>query len=97
MQLADLAAREGVSLNQYIVYALSRQATMACTIEPVAERTVQEQKIAYTALLQSLGTATFAEIEQVMAERESVAPEAGLTAEMVQRLQEQIAQRKAEA
>ena len=36
-QLAKLAEGEGVSLNQYIVYALTRQATLAYGIQAVPD------------------------------------------------------------
>jgi len=37
-QLELPAEHEAVSLNQYVVYALTRQATLAYTVQPVAER-----------------------------------------------------------
>lgn len=89
-QLKTLAENEGVSLNQYIVYALTRQSTLAYTVQPVSEQTVKEQRAAYTALLQNLGQASFEEIEAVMSEREEVQPEAGLSSEVVARLQERF-------
>jgi len=41
-QLSALADEEAVSLNQYIVYALTRQVTLAYTVQPVAETAVKE-------------------------------------------------------
>ncbi|RLT45568.1 MAG: toxin-antitoxin system HicB family antitoxin [Chloroflexi bacterium] len=93
-ELTDLAESEGVSLNQYIVYALSRQATLAYTIQPVSEQAVREQRASYTALLNSLGTASFEEIEETLAEREVAEPEPGLTPDVVARLQQRIAAKK---
>lgn len=95
-QLTDLADSEGVSLNQYIVYALSRQATLAYTVQPVSEQAVREQRASYTALLNSLGTVTFEEIETTLAEREVVEPEPGLTPDIVARLRQRIAAKKQE-
>lgn len=89
--LTDLAETEGVSLNQYIVYALSRQATMAYTVRPVSDQAVREQRASYTALLNSLGTATSEEIEATLAEREKAEPEPGLTPEVVARLRQRMA------
>lgn len=43
-QLAHLAESEGVSLNQYIVYALTRQAALAYTIQVVPEAEVEQQQ-----------------------------------------------------
>lgn len=93
-QLTVLADREGISLNQYIVYALTRQATLAYLVEAVPEGAVAQQQASFTALLESLGQATFEEIETVLAEREEVEPEEGLTPEVTRRLRERIAERK---
>lgn len=89
-QLENLAAQEAVSLNQYIVYALTRQITLAYTVQPIPDMHVRQQQAAYTALLQSLGSATFREIEAAMAERDQVEPEEGLTPEVVQALKKRI-------
>ena len=93
-QLTTLASREGISLNQYIVYALTRQATMAYLVEAVPEKAIEEQRVSFNALLERLGQATFEEIEAVLAEREEVEPEEGLTPEVVERLREHIAERR---
>ena len=92
--LRALAKGEGVSLNQYIVYALTRQVTLAYTVQAAPERAVAEQRASYTALLESLGQASFEEIEAVMAEREAVAPEAGLSPEIALRLRERLTARR---
>lgn len=89
-QLATLAEEEGVSLNHYIVYALTRQVTLAYTVRPVAEATVQQQEAAYTALLQTLGQASFEEVRAVLDERETGYPERALNAEVIQQLRERI-------
>jgi hypothetical protein len=90
-QLTALATREGISLNQYIVYALTRQATLAYTVQAVPEQAAAQQRASFTALLQSLGQTSFDEIEAVMAEREVVEPEAGLNPEVITRLRERLA------
>jgi len=90
-QLLALADAEAVSLNQYIVFALTRQVTLAYTVQPVAETAIKEQKAAYTALLQSLGSATFGEVEQALAEREKVRLDNGLTPETVRALKNRLA------
>ena len=93
-QLEELAQQEQVSLNQYIVYALTRQTTLAYTVQPMPGDALREQRAAYTALLQSLGTATFSEIEQTLGEREQAPAEAGLSPEAVQRLRERMAKKR---
>ncbi len=72
-QLETLAETEEISLNQYIVYALTKQVTLTYTVQTVSEKAIAEQKAAYAALLQNLGQASFIEIQQAMGEREEVA------------------------
>jgi len=93
-QLTGLAEAEGVSLNQYIVYALSRQAALAYAVQPVSEQAIQEQRASYSALLNSLGTATFTEVEEVLSEREETEPEPGLSPEIIKRMQQRVAEGK---
>ncbi|NHC36960.1 toxin-antitoxin system HicB family antitoxin [Scytonema millei] len=92
-QLVRLAQSEGVSLNQYIVYALTRQVTSAYTVEALSE-TADRQKESFNTLLQSLGQASDTEIELLMAEREPVEPEESLTSEVISRLQERMSNKK---
>ncbi len=94
-QLMNAADGEGVSLNQYIVFALTRQVTLAYTVQPVSDQQVREQRAAYTALLQTLGSASHDEIRAVLDEREEVEAERELTPEVVQRLRETLHPRKA--
>lgn len=89
-QLVYLAESEGVSLNQYIVYALTRQVTLAYTVQPMpAEETGQQQQ-AFQALLQELGQASSTQIKSALEQREVAQPEAGLSPEIVARFQERI-------
>lgn len=48
---------------------------------------MREQRAAYAARLQRLGPASAGEIERVLAEREPVEPEPGLSAKVVQAMQ----------
>jgi hypothetical protein len=101
-QLSALAHNEAVSLNQYIVYALTRQVTLAYTlatpqvqaVQPIGETEIKEQRAAYSALLQGLGQSTFDEVEKVLARREKVKPEKGLTPEALKALKRRIARQK---
>lgn len=93
-QLENLATHEQVSLNQYIVYALTRQTTLRYTVQPLPETRLAEQQAAYTALLQNLGQASFSEIEQTLAAREKVEPDKGLTPEVVNALKKRISKAK---
>lgn len=85
-RLAETADREGVSLNQYLVYLLARGSASPYVARPVPADEVREQGERYGELLGELGSATHAEILAVLEEREPVAPESGLTLETVERI-----------
>lgn len=90
-QLETLAENEQVSLNQYIVYALTRQTTMAYNVQAVPEKVLAEQRAAYTTLLQTLGQASFDEIQKALDERETVGLDAGLTSDVADSLRRKLA------
>lgn len=92
-QLAHLAENEGVSLNQYIVYALTRQAVLVHEIQVVPEAEVEQQKQAFQSLFKQLGQVSPSEIESVLAAREQVDAEVELNPDAVARLQERIRKR----
>jgi hypothetical protein len=89
-QLETLAQSEDTSLNQYIVYALTRQVTLAYTVHSMPDKAVAQQKASYTALLHGLGQATFDEIEQALAERDTAEPEKGLTPDVIEAISKRI-------
>lgn len=89
-QLEDLAESEGILLQQYILYVLTRQAASAYTAQVVSEETVVQQETAFATLLQRLGKASPTDMEQVLGEREVVEPEPDLGSETVKRLREKI-------
>jgi uncharacterized protein (DUF1778 family) len=89
-QLAQLAEGEGVSLNQYIVYALTRQAALAHAIQVVPQAEVEQQQQSFQALIRQLGQASSAEIEAVLATREQTEPEAELSVDVVAHVKERI-------
>lgn len=90
LQLESLAENEQVSLNQYIVYALTRQTTLDYTIQAIPEKVLAEQRAHYTTLLQSLGQASFEQIEKALDERESVDLDPGLTLEVAEALRRKL-------
>ena len=90
-QLETLAKREQTSLNQYIVYALTRQAAEAYTVNEFPEGAVAQQRVAFGALLQDLGQASSDQVEKVMVQREKTAPERGLSPKIIKRLQRRLA------
>jgi hypothetical protein len=91
--LENLARRAKISLNQYIVYAVTRQATLAYYVQYVAEEDTQQQSAAFAELLESLGRSSLEEAAKILQEREIVKPEADLDPELVKRLQDRIAGR----
>ncbi len=93
-QLETLAKREQTSLNQYIVYALTRQAAEAYTVHEFPEGAVAQQRVRFTALLRNLGQAASDEIEKVMAQREKTAPERGLSSKIIKRLRRCLASQR---
>ncbi|MCS6909436.1 MAG: type II toxin-antitoxin system HicB family antitoxin [Anaerolineales bacterium] len=93
-QLKTLARNEAVSLNQYIVFALTRQATLAYTVQPVSEEEARRQQTAFAALLQSLGQASFDEIQRTLNRRRRVKPEKGLTPDTLKALKNRIARQR---
>ena len=89
-QLKTQAKREGVSLNQYIVYALTQQVQLTYTMQAVPKNSAAQQQAQYTTLLQSLGQASYDEIKKTLAEREIVEAESSLQPEVVVRLQKRL-------
>lgn len=92
-KLESLAQQEGVSLNQYIVYALTQQSTLTYTIQETPTRVLAEQRAAYLARLEDGPLATDEEFEQVMREREPIEPEPELTPELVARVRRKMSNR----
>ena len=85
-ELEEIAGHEGVSLNQYIVYALTQQVTtdklrqrVLPDVQSVSRDEVLEQYAAFERLKTELGKAAAeTEIEKYLSEREEIAPETGL-------------------
>ena len=89
-QLTRLADGEGISLNQYIVYALTRQTTLAYTVLAISDAEVKQQQQAFQSLTKKLGEASDDEIESVLATRQLVEPEPELSSDVITLLQERI-------
>lgn len=69
-ELETQAAQEGVSLNQFIVYALTRQVSAGYTIQATPKEMIREQRVRYDALLARLGEPDDAETQAFLDERE---------------------------
>jgi predicted HicB family RNase H-like nuclease len=89
-QLETLAKREQTSLNQYMVYALTRQAAEAYTIHEFSEGAIAQQRADFDALLQNLGQASSDQVDKVLAQREHVAPERGLSPKIIKRVRRRL-------
>ena len=89
-QLANLAEGEGISLNQYIVYALTRQVSSTYIVETISKEDIVQQQENFKQLLEKLGKADTQEIEQVLSQREIVNPEPALTPDIVNQLKTKI-------
>jgi hypothetical protein len=77
-ELESRARQEGVSLNQYVVYALTRQVAPAYTIQVLPEEAVKEQRERYVKLLDSLGESSLSATKAFLAEREPAESDASL-------------------
>jgi predicted HicB family RNase H-like nuclease len=93
-QIRALAKHENVSINQYVVYALTRQVTHDYTVQAVPEKMIRQQRAASITLLQNLGEASFEQIQAVLREREEVEPEVGLTPAIIEKMQARISGKK---
>ena len=71
-KLANLAKSEGVSLNQYIVYALSCQIHNSYNLDVLSEKEIEQQKPAFNQLIKDLGTLEDEEIKAILNQREKV-------------------------
>jgi hypothetical protein len=89
-QLASHAQREGVSLRQYILYALTRQLAHTYAVHVVSEEGVAQQQAQFTALLEELGQADATALTAAFAAREPSAPEPDLTPDVITRLQARL-------
>jgi hypothetical protein len=94
-QLTNLAGNEGVSLNQYIVYALTRQTTLAYTVQEVPKEKIEQERTSFEKLLKGLGLqATEEEIEEELADREIVEPGTELEQKAVKHLKRQMSEKR---
>ena len=96
-QLAQVAEQEGVSLNQYIVYALTRQTVNAPvrgltvdTISAQPDPEIDRQRSLFEALKGELGEASPADIDAILADREVVTCEPELTTETIDQLRSKL-------
>lgn len=95
-QLEGLARREGVQLNQYVLYILTRQVSSTYMVQVIPEEAVAQQEADYVALRQQWGKVSPGQVEEVLARREPIEPEPELKSEVVEKLQRRINEKKSE-
>jgi hypothetical protein len=89
--LASQAQREGVSLQQYILYTLTRQLTHSYTVHVVSEEAVTQQQEQFGVLLEELGQATPPMLTAALAARAPSIPEPELTPDVLTHLGTRLA------
>ena len=79
-QLDRLAREEGVSMNQYVVYALTRQAGMLYDLAPTTAAERQAERKRWEELRERLESRyTMDAVRDALQSREAVAPEPDLS------------------
>lgn len=81
------AAQAKVSVEQYIVFTLSRQSNTAYKVTPATPDEIREQELKFAALRQSLGNPNRNATKRVLQERGSIEPEKDLNPRAVEILQ----------
>lgn len=94
-QLEERAKQENVSLNQYLVYALTRYTSAPTGIAAFSQHDVEQQRADYERLLQSLPRGAMGEVRAALDEAETVPPEPDLDPDLVQRLHLRINEARA--
>lgn len=90
-ELEARARREGVSLNQYVVYALTQQVAASYIVQVLPQENVQEQRERYERLLAELGQPSLAATKAFLSAREEAEAEEGLADKMVAQVEAKIA------
>jgi HicB family len=91
-RLSTQARREGVSLNQFLVFLLAERSRPVYSILP-ADKTAEEQRASFARLRQELGSTSDEEVWKILDEREPAPSEAadiGWTPELRQALEKRI-------
>ena len=91
-KLINLSENEGVSLNQYIVYALATQVASKYTVSvtSIQERSQQQQN--FQDLIKRLGETDLSDVKEILQNRETVQPESELSQDLINRLKMKIEQ-----
>lgn len=90
-ELESRAQQEGVSLNQYVVYALTQKVTPAYTIQISTDTDLQQQGERFQALLKRLGTLDQSGMRDFLDSRELEEPEDEETAALISQVEQKLA------
>lgn len=91
-QLEQLAVREGVPLNQYLIYALTQQVASAYMLHTATPAEIAAQQEAFIEWQQTRTKPSDEQMDALLAQRERVAPEPDLRPEVIEKLQELLVQ-----
>lgn len=94
-QLELLAQTEGLSLNQYLLNAMTAYTVANYRVHATSELERSQQRVAFLAQLDQLGTVSEAEIDHALAVRELVEPEPELDADMLSKFRAMLEEGKA--
>lgn len=90
-RLELLAASEGISLNQYLVYSLTQSVARAYRAVPVPEDEIKRQRAQLDKLIATVDEASDEEFDAILAEGDFDESGPGLDPELVHRIEEKIA------
>lgn len=90
-ELESRAQQEGVSLNQYVVYALTQKVTPAYTIQVLPDADLHRQGERFDALLKRLETLDQIEMRDFLDSRELAEPEDAETAALIAQVEQKLA------
>jgi len=93
-QLENISQNEGISLNQYIVYALTRQVMLTPLIHKVPEEDILYQHKDFMERIERLGWVSSDDVQKILEEREPADPEPDLKPEIILRLKHLISEAK---
>ncbi|MEZ4732299.1 MAG: hypothetical protein R3E79_34740 [Caldilineaceae bacterium] len=91
-ELEARAQQEGVSLSQYVIYALTQNVTPIYTIQMLTTEIPERQKERFTALLKKLGAPDRAVASQVLAGREKEVIDDPMVAALIARVEAKFAE-----
>lgn len=94
-QLETLAESEGVSLNNYVVYTLTRQVALAYTIQVTSAEEIVQQRANFDAILARLGKPSDERLDELLANRPVAEPDPELSLETIEKLKKLIANQQA--